>query len=254
MPIMHIHIARGSQNRKLTGLPLTEGGKARKDARIWVVNPVGFGPDASTPRKGRTYELCPLDCVHLPTRFGGTADADCYADGPTLWTADRIPGIPTYEGFRILVEAMADGSCEAIRWAVVGDMGRTKSERTKSKMFLATLRHVASTFGVPVIEYTHAWKGEQAHSEASNASCDTLDEVQTARDLGWQPVYVAPDEATAREVARSHGGFVCPEMVDRADGCFAGRTTRSEGRRTCGGKAPLCSVDRRQSLMVLINH
>lgn len=256
MSTLYIHIAKGSANRKLTGLPTTDAGNARKDGEVWVVNPVAVADEAPAPSKGRTYDLCPLECIHLPSRFGGTADADCYADGPVLWTADRVDGIPAIDALLVLKEALESGRCSAIRWAVVGDLGRTKAERTLTSAFLTALQSNARRNGVPVIVYSHAWQGLPAPFAGANASCDTIEEVAEARALGWEPVMVAADEPDAARINDALNGrsFVCPEMAGRADGCFAGRTSKSTDRKACGGsRGPLCSRERR-STMVLLAH
>jgi len=263
MQTLYVHIAQGSANRKLTGLPVLpaiEGVRKRpatqRDARIWVINPVAFTEaEATTPRKGRTYETCPLTCIHLPARFGGDAEQDCYADGPSGWTADRVEGIPALEAQRMVANAISDGACEAIRYGVIGDYGRTVAERALSKAFLAALRITCNAAGIPLITYTHTWDdGRPAFDTAVNASCDTIEDARRAKTKGFQPVMVARDDEHVAEIKRELGGFVCPEMAGRADGCFAGRTSRTEGKRACGGDTPLCATERSGATMILLAH
>lgn len=253
--MLYVHVAKGSANRKLTGLPETEGGNARKDGAVWVINPVGHGDAPPEARSGRTYDTCPLSCRHLPERFGGTADADCYADAPLLWTADKVGGIPALDALLMVRDAIEAGKCSAVRWAVVGDIGRAPSERQWTTSFLSALRITCESRGVPLIIYTHTWGAHGATWDpAVNASCDSVEAIHKARDLGYQPVYVARDAEEAAAVIDEVGGFVCPEMADRASGCFAGRTSRSAEERKCGGAMPLCSIERRGATMVLLNH
>lgn len=242
--MLYVRIAEGSANRKLTDR--TDG---KRDSTIWIVNPVGFATEAEgspEARKGRTFSTCPTTCEHLPARFGGHKDGpnDCYADGPIVWTADKVPGEPWAEALGRIAVAAALGRIRLVRWAVVGDRGRTATDRKSSDAFLRRLQATLAPHGIPVIVYSHAWHGDRAPFLGANASCDTVEEIDAARALGWQPVMVAADVEAGKVLARIDGvrGFLCPEQQGRVDGCVG-----------CSS-APLCARDRSGATLVLTSH
>lgn len=231
-----IALQKGSGNAKLTG------GRRRDD--VWTASP---------HRDGDAYGDCPTDCPMLPRSARDAAVIDglpvsedwtggCYTTGRVAWAA-TTNGEQTVIGD--LVATVIEEQPALFRYGVVGDYGRTADDRASTVGALIEIKES----GVPTITYTHAWRSiGEAPDPSFNASCDTVDDIEDARALGWQPTIVGPADADAsRRLAREVGGVVCPAVDDRrpdVKGCIG-----------CGGPAgPLCSRDRSGAVVVFPAH
>lgn len=237
MPIttaLQVRLRKGSGNAKLTG--------GRRLADVWIADPVtddedrnpyGGCPDTCSMLPRSEAEGRGLDVATLPAWTGG-----CYTTGRVAASGRSAPHMPLWS----LVDEVASETPRLVRFAETGDYGRTDEQwQETASMLLQVKKHV------PTITYTHAWHGRQAPDPTFNASCDSADEVEAARALGWQPTLVGPaDTEQSRALAKSVRGIVCPAADERSSvrGCVG-----------CGGDSgPLCAADRGGAVVVFPAH
>lgn len=208
---------------------------------------------------------CPAACPLRGRRPGDADDVDgrgpCYAEtGTVSWHWNRID-----DGSRgvlwpeLVSQVAAEPRGAWGRWAQAGDcpsIGVNRIDRDRMHE-LAT-----AAIGLPLVGYTHypvtdnsreaAWNvatllSLKARGLNLNASCETLEQVDTAVDRGLTAVIVQHEDAPDSLVTPKGRKVVfCPAQRD--DGkttCFGGK-----GTRACGGGTPLCGrADRDWAVM-----
>jgi len=109
---------------------------------------------------------------------------------------------------RSLKEALkkSKADCKIARHRVAGDIVGDVQQTLKECVEVEQA-------GLINIGYTHHWKAEEAQPLKSRfrASCQTIEEVEEARSMGWSATLIVPQE-TPRTMILPNGekAFVCP--------------------------------------------
>ena len=148
-------------------------------------------------------ESCPDSCT---LKEGG-----CYAWGLFYL---RILGAKIRDGkieIKTLAQALKERRADArivrhrVAGDIVGDVEGTVEECLQ-----------VEREGLTNIGYTHNWKAEEAQplKKWFRASCNSLEEVELARSMGWSVTFMVP-EGTSKKVSLDSGekAYMCPARV-----------------------------------------
>ena len=161
---------------------------------------------------------CPSTCAFLPKKSGGKYEGGCYYGNGYMKALSNRAGSVRFDPVA-WVKSLPKGSF--IRWNVGGDLLGEDGQDYRDAIILAHLER-PDTKGWT---YTHAWYEPEIvawmQMLPSNitcaASCDTKEQIEGAKALGWKVQTIGYNagaehftDTTAREARRLTGGLPCP--------------------------------------------
>tara|TARA_B100000131_G_scaffold168442_1_gene162785 strand:+ start:8774 stop:9436 length:663 start_codon:yes stop_codon:yes gene_type:complete len=147
-------------------------------------------------------ETCPDTCS---LKTGG-----CYAWG--LWYLKVLGRKISEEVFKLVsVEEALEKKAKTARIArhrVAGDIVNDVPGTIEECETIARA-------GLTNIGYTHHWRAEEAQplKEWFRASCQSMEEVEEARAMGWAVTLIVPDDAKKRTLSNGDIGYLCPARI-----------------------------------------
>lgn len=191
--------------------------------------------------------------------------AECYAEvGTVSWHWNKVDSGERGLAWSELVAAIGAMKAGAWwRWAQAGDLPSSGRNRIDGVRALELAR---AARGRPAVAYTHypvtdgsreaLWNAATLRAMARegfsvNASCETLDQVDRAMNMGLPAVVVQPETSPDMLVTpQGRRGVFCPAQRDGgATTCFGGK-----GTRACGGGTPLCGRGEREWFVIFKAH
>jgi hypothetical protein len=205
--------------------------------------------DIPTAYVGATREESLASCKGCPL----LANRNCYAQFGTVNMAHRSILRSVAKGREALYTfdasmARRAPTAKAIRLAAIGEPGRMPLYWWKR------VDRSARVLGLDVIAYIHNWRQRKDLVGLTMASCDSLEQVDEAKALGFRATVVLPRSHTERTFTTpaGHRGIVCPaqlagKMTPSAKGAGTkGRpaTTGTEDTsKSAGGRKPITCND-----------
>lgn len=192
-----------SENKKLYGKP---------GSPKWAGLPI-----AATSRKIGAQEggTCPTTCRFLPKDQGG--NGACYAAGGPQGFVHRRSGYDASDGgaYANFVKSLPQGYW--IRLHVSGDFALNGAPDWD---YIRKVKNAhAERPDLTAWAYTHLWREMSAQTFADTnltvrASCETPQEVEEAKRLGWQTVMVGRSDETRRAWRDGETRYaLCPEVA-----------------------------------------
>lgn len=166
------------------------------------------------PTTMRPMTTCPSDCPFLPTgEVGG-----CYGTGRIFDLAARHSDYLSEDDMHKKLSKGVARSARYLRDRVVGDI--LDDDGAVDMGYIHTIARVAQAKDLVPFGYTHAWRRmtkAQVRATAKsgyvlNASCETVDDVRQAVDLGL-PVVIAGDEIDEGAVIAGKRVVTCPAQT-----------------------------------------
>ena len=176
-------------------------------------NPSGNAKTGPIGVSYRTVDTCPATCPFL--------DSGCYGTGRLWGYANRAAsGMTVGQAIDAIRKASRKGA-RYFRDRVLGDI-----DGPDGIGYLAAIAYACGEAGVRPFGYTHAWRTLSADDVQAirdsgyvmNASCETLEDIRAATELGLDPVLVNDNIADGTRVA-GRTVVQCPEQTGRVKNC-----------------------------------
>lgn len=169
------------------------------------------GKGGVSPDEGQTLPTC-----YSQSGTGALAHAAAIRKAErTRGTPESNEGLP---GLRLALSSRAMGA-RIVRLASIGDPASLDRD------ILFRMFDMVESAGLKMIGYTHGWRTKASEASVEfmkrrvMASCDTLEDVDEARALGWQAAVTLPASTPVDARPRTPGGvpiILCPAMTTKA--------------------------------------
>lgn len=164
----------------------------------------------------RAESTCPTDCAFYRSGCYGTGRLWGYANRASL-------GMSLTAATDAIRKASRKGA-RYFRDRVLGDIALP--DGTADVGYLLTIAAACEPVGVKPYGYTHAWRRMsradvdqvRASGYALNASCETVEDITAAVELGLDPVLVNDNIPEGARIA-GRKVVTCPEQTGRVENC-----------------------------------
>jgi len=176
---------------------------------------------------GSTREESKASCKGCPLLDNG-----CYAQGgtPSMGHSSMIRAADKGKTYS-LKDALLQSSRSAkmARFGAIGDPGALPLT------YLNKAVKAVRSVGLDVVGYTHHWRGLPKLAGVFMASCDTLEDCDDAKSMGYRAAVVLPwDHKGKFTTPKGLKGIVCPAMAAEDKG----KSVTCNECRLCDGSKP----------------